>query len=114
LNFFVVLERNEIHVTLQIGNVTGFDLNKTILSFGSLSNGSSISRNLILKNNYPFPVKTELGCRGNICNFLVFERGFFVEEEKTRVIPVSTIRISNESYGNYSGNIIVVLKRRLL
>ena len=57
------------YTTLTVGNHTGFDLNKTVLSFGTITNGTSSSRNITINNNYDFPVRFEFDVQGNISKF---------------------------------------------
>jgi hypothetical protein len=110
-NSFLFLEKKEIVTTLTIGDTPGFDLNQTILSFGAVSKGTIISRNLILENNYNFPIKVELSAEGNIKRYIAFEKVVYLKEFEVKIIPISTVQVSDENFGNYSGKIILVLKK---
>lgn len=114
INSKVVLKKEEIIATLMVGDKAGFDTNNTALTFGMLTSGSGSSRNLIIENNYNFPIKFEFSVEGNIQRFLVFDEVVYLDIGEEKTVSISTIIATNESYGNYSGKMIIVTKRNVL
>lgn len=111
LNSLMILEKKEIITTLMIGNKTGFDLNTTALTFGRITFGSSAQRNLIIKNQYDFPIKVEFSVKGDIKKFLVFEKIVPIEVGEEKTISITAINPIDTEYGNYSGKMIVIIKK---
>ena len=114
INFsLLILEKEEIVAILIVGDKAGFDVNSTALTFGMITAGSSSSRNLIIENNYDFPIKVEFNVKGDIKRFLVFEKVVYLDSGENKTVSIGTIDPVNEEYGNYSGKVIVVTKRNL-
>ena len=111
LNSIILLDKKEILTTLKIGDVAGFDVNKTALTFGTITPGTNAKRNLTIENTYDFPVKFEFKVRGNIEKFLAFKKEVHLEPGEKKHVEFLTINPLKEDYGDYSGNIVVLIKR---
>jgi len=107
----VVLEEKEIIATLRVGDIAGFDANATALTFGTITSHSSSYRNLTIENNYEFPIKVEFRAKGNITEFLVFDRVVYLDVGEEKSIRVDTIVPVDKEYGSYSGKMVVVMKK---
>ncbi len=109
-----VLDKKEIPLKLQIGNRTGFDVSKTELNFGLLSSGNSASRSdVLVKNNYNFSIQLDVNIEGNISSFLIYDNLICLNPGEERNLEFSTVIITNEPYGNYSGKMIILIKKSL-
>jgi len=106
----VILEKKEIITTLSIGNIIAFDLNQTILSFGTIISNASSHKNLIIENNYDFPIKVKFKVEGDIEEFLVFDEIINLEIGEKKIVSINTIPINKDS-GSYSGKIIIVVSK---
>ncbi|MFH1787745.1 MAG: hypothetical protein ABH811_03070 [archaeon] len=113
VNSKIVLKEEEIIATLIVGKKSGFDANTTALTFGMIAPGSSSSRSLVIENGYDFPIKVEFSAKGNIADFLIFEKIIYLDPRETSKLSIGTIIITNENPGNYSGKMIVITKRNL-
>ena len=111
LNYSATLKKEEIIATLIIGNKTGFDLNATALTFGRITPNSNLQRNLIIKNNYNFPIKVKFDAKGEIKKFLVFDKAVHLKKGEEKNVAITAISSVNSEYGNYSGKIIVITKK---
>ncbi|MGD9276424.1 MAG: hypothetical protein PVJ67_04580 [Candidatus Pacearchaeota archaeon] len=111
LNSKLILEKREIIATLEVGNRSGFDTNATALTFGIVRPGSSASRNIEIANDYSFPVKFEFSAKGNIKDFLVYDKTVYLNEGEKKKVSISTIDPWVAEFGNYSGKVIVLIKR---
>jgi len=107
----IPLKTMTAYTTLTVGNHTGFDLNKTVLSFGTITNGTSSSRNITINNNYDFPVRFEFDVQGNISKFLVYSKNIYLNPKEEKSIMFLTHFVSNETFGEYSGRIIMKVKK---
>ena len=107
----VVLEKKEIIATLRVGDIAGFDANATALTFGTITSGSRSYRDLTIENNYGFPIKVEFRAKGNITKFLLFDKMVYLDVGEKKSIKIDTIVPVDEKYSDYSGKIVVVMKR---
>lgn len=105
-----VLIEQEIFASLIVGERIGFDLNTSALTFGMITNDSSSTRNLVIENNYDFPIIVNLYVEGDIKKFLNFDKITYIDVKESRVIGISAVN-KGEDYGMYEGIIRVVLKR---
>ena len=113
INSLIVLEKKEIIATLSVGDTAGFDANATALTFGTITSGSSAYRNLTIENNYNFPIRAEFDVKGDIKEFLIFDKIIYLDAGEKKFIRINTIIPVNESYGDYSGKIVAVMKRHV-
>ncbi|MEK6918131.1 MAG: hypothetical protein AABW51_04245 [Nanoarchaeota archaeon] len=110
--YYRVLERSEVSTSLSIGSGTGFNITKDSVSFGMLSLGNAAFRNdLILINNYKFPIYVKFFLDGDIKDFLIFEKKIYLQPGESKNVSISTITITDEPYGFYSGEFTLVYKR---
>lgn len=107
----IILKREEIIATLSVGDIAGFDVNASALTFGTITFGSSSSRNLTIENNYNFPIKVVFSVKGNIKEFLVFNELVYLEIGEKKSVKISTIIPIDKKYGNYFGKMIIVIKK---
>lgn len=113
LNLTAVLQLMEIPVTLTIGDHAGFDLNTSILTFGMIPYGSNANRKLTIENNYGIPAKFEFSVQGDISEFLILPKDVVLDPDERREISISTITFSNEPYGNYTGTLMIFVKKNV-
>lgn len=113
VNSRITLERKEIITTLKVGEVASFDLNQTALTFGTLYPGLSSSRNLTIENSYDFPIIFEFKANGKIKKFLTFDEIIFLDSGEKKSISIRAKIPEGENYGNYSGKIIVNIKKSI-
>ena len=107
----VVLEKKEVIATLRVGNIAGFDANASALTFGTITPHSGSYRNLTIENNYEFPIKVEFYAKGNITEFLLFDKFIYLDVEEKKSVKIETIVLNDEKQGSYSGKMIIVMKR---
>lgn len=108
-----VLEKKEIPVNLNIGEIASFNLslNASFLSFGTITPEANSQRTISLENNYNSPIVAYLNSEGNISRFLVFEKKIRIGVNETKEINIWTILPKEEDYGEYSGKLVLILKR---
>ena len=106
-----VIEKIEFDATLVVGDVPGFNVDTNVLTFGTITFNTSSQRTLTVENNYDFPIKVEFSVEGNIWEFLVFDKIIFLDVEESKEINISTIILTDEKQGNYSGKFITTIKK---
>jgi len=105
------LEKREIYTSLKISDKLGVDVNETALIFGEIVPGSSSTRNVKLVNNYNFPIKIETSVRGDIKDFLDFDKIVFADVNETKIIKISASVSFEEEKGNYSGTVVFLIRK---
>ena len=107
-----VLDEQEIPVFLGVGNVAGINLSEGILNFGVVIPSTSSMRNdVVITNNYAFPIVAHFNVEGEVDQFLNYSRviPFYPGEEKN--IHFNTIVFSNETKGDYLGTLTITYMR---
>jgi len=107
----VVLDEKVYIATLSVSDHVGFDVNGTALTFGSVPLGGSSVRKLTFANTHPFPMIVEFGVDGDISNFLFFEKAIYLESGEEKEVKVTGVVPLNETFGNYSGNFYISMRR---
>lgn len=106
------LKIEKVDVSFSIGDFGGFDLNKTALTYGTIPPGGSSSRNVIIWNEYSFPIYVKVFASEMLRQFLTIEENLILEPGESRKVPV-VIQASKESgYGNYSGKLDFVFWKK--
>lgn len=106
-----IIEKKEIDAFLKIDNVTGLKVGNDSLDFGRIIYGSNAWKTIEVKNNYNFPVKLLLSSEGNISDFLVYDYEISLNSNESKGILISTIIFSNQTYGKYSGKLIILFEK---
>jgi hypothetical protein len=110
-NQFSFVEKKEIYSTLEISNLTGFDLNDSMLSFGKIYPGGVTSRSITIQNNWDKTSKVIIDCKGNISEFLIVsENSFFLKPNEKKQVSFSIITNKTSIKGNYDGIIKIKMK----
>lgn len=105
------LEKKEIDLVLRVGEVMGFDVSNASLIFGIVIPGHSSQREIILENDYNFPIYFEFKVKGDIKEFLVFDRIVPLDIGEKKILGVSAVVPLGEEFNNYSGKMIVLIKK---
>lgn len=93
----------EILVKFSISNSSGFNVGSGVLDFGSVIFGSSVKRDILISNEYDFPLKFEISCSDNLKDFLFFEESYIVLSGESKIISINLFVFENSSLGDYSG-----------
>lgn len=102
------IETREINASVELTkDLGGFDLNSSALTFGKITLGGSVVRNLLFDNGYSFPVKLKIEVKGEITDLLVFQDSYDVKSGESISIPFTVVAKEDSPLGNYSGIVIV-------
>ncbi|MBU4070321.1 MAG: hypothetical protein KJ646_05030 [Nanoarchaeota archaeon] len=109
----IVLKKQEIFTSLMIGDKIGFDINGTALTFGMITPDSSSQRNISIENSYNFPIKVEFKLKGDIEEFLDFNKVVYLNVGEVKELTLYALVPPGSEFGNYSGIFNVVFKKHL-
>ncbi len=110
INSSRILEEREMGAYLIVSDHYGFDLGNDSLRFGMISPGGSSTRGVIIDNGYGQDIKVEIIPKQGMERFIDPVESV-VPEGQTKKIGVSAYAPLDTSYGNYTGNVSVIIKR---
>lgn len=114
-SFFVIVDvKNvEMQVIVKSGRV-GINLDTDKLWFGMISPGSSASREIELTNNKDYELETVLKPSGEIGDYVSFsENPAILKPHELKKVRVMLSLPETIAYGNYTGNLRIIFKRKL-
>ena len=114
LDSFLILQKQEIPVSVRISNYTAINITKDsdILSLGTVKKGTSAGpRNISIENSRNFPTIVEIEIKGDIAPLLIFDKVIYLEAKENREFSISTKFIEDEKFGDYSGILIIKFKK---
>jgi len=107
-----VSKKEEIFAKLMIGEPAGFDVNDSALIFGRLPPSTSANRQMIITNNYGFPIYAEFSIKGNISDFIIPNPPVYLNVGEKENVVVSTIEIPKDAvFGIYEGIFVINFKK---
>jgi len=113
LNYSFILDKQIFSCSLKVNETAGFDLSNSTLSFGAITPVATSSREIEVANAHPFSISVSLSSKGNISRFLIFEKKIIVPAMENRTITIGTRLPEKKDYGDYEGNLILVVKREI-
>jgi len=101
------LETKNLEVKFIVGQNAGFDLNKSLLTFGRIPPGGSAVREINIENNYNFPVEIRVYASKNIAEYINIEQEYLkINASGKNKIPVTVNLPADMSFGEYSGRLV--------
>jgi hypothetical protein len=101
------LEIKTLDVKFIVGQNAGFDLNKSILTFGRIIPGGSAVREVNIENNYNFSILIKAYASNNIAEYIDIEQEYLkINASGKKKIPVTVSLPVNISFGEYSGRLV--------
>ncbi len=107
------LEVNEIDVKFEVSDRAAFDLNKSILTFGKISYGNVMVREINITNDYDFPIKINVLITENLQDFIFSESEYFLNSSESLLIPFTATIPKDTEFGNYTGKIKLEIRKRI-
>jgi len=111
IDSLISLNKMVIPAKVTIGDHSGIDANTDVLSFGNITYDSFGHRNISIGNNYDFPVVFEFDVKGNISEVLIYYKSVYLNVGEEKNITFSTIVAPESMKGDYSGTVIVKVKK---
>ena len=106
------IEKKELTLNFVVGEKLGFDLNSSALTFGSVTQGASASRDLILKNYYKKKVFVTVFSSKEISEMVtISENSFYLLPDEEKKVSFSVYVNKNSSYGAHEGKVKISIKK---
>jgi len=115
----IMPEFNEIPMKVKIGNsVIGIDVNTTALTFGTVFNGGSSNRTLVIVNSDNYDKIAYLRAEGSMTDAMMADAMNFPKEVRVKASANTTVNIfvniPNEAeVGGYTGTLKLFLIRAI-
>jgi len=112
--YITTIDIREVEMDLKVGNRIGINVGSDKIWFGMVTPGGSATRNIILTNDYPFPVLVKLMIYGDLKSYVSLSESNVVLEPNTKKeVSVTVFVPSDMRYGNYTGTLKAVFKKRI-
>lgn len=103
-NYSTIVDIKELKMYITVGEIVGFNVGTEAVFFGTIQRGGSGNRDLIVTNNYTFPVKIDIRAYGELAKWVyVSENGFLLQPNENKTVKVSLIVPKDANFGNYTG-----------
>ena len=103
---------SRIGMDVNVGNVTGFNVDADAIHFGTLTKGSAGKRELNLTGD-EFRRKVYLFKKGEFSDWVYFsENKFYLEPHESKLIEVTAVIPNEAEFGSYKGEIIVMMVKK--
>ncbi len=114
-SFVIIVDVKEIEMRVTVkSNRVGINLDTDKLWFGMISPGSSASREIELTNNRDYMLQAILKTSGELKEYVsLSENPALIKPKELKKIKVTLSLPKDMAYGNYTGNLRIIFKRRL-
>ena len=99
------LKVQTLDVSFTVGDTIGVDLNSSLVSFGRVLREGSAVRNVIVKNEYDYPVKIDIFVSKDISEYVSVSSYFVILPGEEIRIPINLKIPEDMEFGEYSGKI---------
>lgn len=113
LYFFIAPEFREIPASLRVGEVIGFDVNTTALTFGTVYLNGASQREMVISNEDSYDKLAHFTAEGGISTFLVLPEDLLVRANTNTSVMMRAEVPFGAPLGNYTGKVIVFLRRAI-
>ncbi len=106
--FYVIedIQQLDMKINIEKGSIIGFDTNKSVISFGTLSPGGSSQRPVILKNIRAIPVRVYTKKSGKMAEWVyISENNFILGPNEEKTLNFTAILPQNAEPGSYKGKV---------
>jgi len=110
IDYFTIIEQKKIYASLTVDDHYGFNLNPPNLTFGMLMPGSSAKRDLIIENKYNFSIRVKIIPKQDMEKFIEIQEQV-IPKNKTEKITILAYVPADTLYGNYSGEVVVIVRK---
>lgn len=111
-NYFIIENIMNLDMDVKVGDHFGLNADADAVRFGMIKPGTSGERAILVNNNAKYPLRVVILKSGYIANWVkVSENNFILKENESKQINFEVFAPNNINFGNYTGNIKVILKK---
>ena len=101
-----VIQEQAFYASVNVTESGGFDLNGTALTFGSIAQHGSSTREINFQNNYDFPIFARITSEGEISSILHHDGFVRLKGKETKKVSFSVVSDENTERNFYEGEVI--------
>lgn len=111
--FVTSVEHRTLYTSITVAEHLGFDLNDTVLTFGSNFPGQIQERTFVVQNFNEYSVAVTLIAEGDLAEYLSLSNSTFELLSGGSEKVMASVRLpKNVSYGTINGTIETILRRK--
>lgn len=100
-----------IDMRLNVGNYTGFDVNTSLLIFGTVVPGGSAKRTINIENIAEEEQKVEIVAEGELADWSYLSKNHFnLQTYEITSVDVTLYVPENATFGNYKGTLEILFR----
>lgn len=108
--FFTIREVQELGMKVQVGEIVGFDVNTSLISFGIVPRNGFCERPVAVDNRRGRPLMVHIQKTGKMADWVhTSENNFILYPNETREIKFTISPPSDAEYGLYTGKARFIL-----
>ncbi len=105
------LESQIVGASFFVSNHIGIDVDDQIVAFGSLTPGGSSTRQVLVQNEYSFPLFVKVIVSENLRGIVAYDDSFVLEVGEQRPLPFTLHIPPAYPFGEYSGTVRFIFYR---
>ncbi len=114
-SFFIIDEIIILPMELNVNSSYGFNLETDKLNLGKIVPGGDSSRGFTVSNNKDYPLKVSVIKEGQLAKWIeIGNQTFDIFPSENKAVMVNVYVPKGTEYGLYTGNIKVILKKKLI
>lgn len=106
-------EAMEIGMSMNVGNHVGFDVNTTLITFGTVPQGGNSVRDVVITNNDDYDKIAHFSAEGAIKDFIQLPPDTLVKANQNKTVNAKAVVPWGAKYGEYTGKFKILLLRAL-
>lgn len=110
--YCIIQDVQELDMKMKVGNIVGFDVNSSVISFGIVPIGGSGERPIILKNLKNKPLKVHIKKSGEMAEWVyISEENFIMQANESKELKFTAIPAEDAKDGAYTGKVKFIFTR---
>lgn len=110
--YYVIQDVQELDMKMRIGDVVGFDINTSVISFGTIPKKGSSQRPVILQNLENKPLRAHIKKSGEMAKWVyISEENFILQPNEKKELIFTVIPSEDTEKGVYQGKVKFVFTR---
>lgn len=110
-SLYAIFKSYEVPMSIEVGNVSGFNTDTDALKFGKARPGNANSRTIVMSHEHDRPLLVHLKKEGNISRFVDLPDDFYLEPGLRKELTINAVVPDGAAEGTYTGTLTVYFRR---
>lgn len=113
-NSYIIENTITLDMAVRVNDHFGLNADADAIKFGMIMPGTSSQRSIMVNNSATYPLRVVILKSGYIADWVkVSENNFILEGNENKKLIFEVFAPENTNYGNYTGEVKIVLKKTL-